>query len=81
MKRMASPANLAIMGGLFALNVALKIPLFDAGETRYRDSIEGGYASMAHIHLKYRGTPEQYGMAGLSLIVWAGSIVGASRNL
>lgn len=47
MKRLACPANLAIAGGLFALNVALNIPLFEAGEMPYRDSIEGGYAAMA----------------------------------
>jgi hypothetical protein len=42
-------ANLALAGGLFALNVALNIPLFLPGETPYRDSIEGGYAGMARI--------------------------------
>jgi len=29
MKRLACPANLAIAGGLFALNVALNIPVFE----------------------------------------------------
>jgi hypothetical protein len=47
MKRLACPANLVIAIGLFALNVALNIPLFESGEMSYRDSIEGGYASMA----------------------------------
>lgn len=30
---------------------------------------------MAHIHLRYRGRPEQYIMAALSAIVWIGSLV------
>src|SRR5215472_6910193 len=47
MKRLASPANLAAFGGLFALNLALNIPLFQSGEMPYRGSIEGGYAAMA----------------------------------
>jgi hypothetical protein len=47
MKRLASPANLAIFSGLFALNVALNIPLFQSGEMPYRGSIESGYAAMA----------------------------------
>src|SRR3982074_1042013 len=46
MKRLAPPANLAIFGGLFALNVALNVPLFETGEMPYRGSIEGGYAAM-----------------------------------
>ncbi len=33
---------------LFVFNVAINLPLFRRGETLYRDSIEGGYASMAH---------------------------------
>lgn len=33
--------------GLFLLNVALNAPFFLPGEGQYRDSIEGGYASMA----------------------------------
>lgn len=64
MKRIASPANLAIVGALFALNVALNVPLFEAGETRYRGSIEGGYASMARFFHEYPNpwgwNPTQY---------------------
>jgi hypothetical protein len=47
MKRLASPASLGLVVGLFALNIALNIPLFESGEMPYRDSIEGGYAFMA----------------------------------
>jgi hypothetical protein len=47
LKRPGAVANLAIAGGLLALNVALNVPLFEAGETPYRGSIEGGYAGMA----------------------------------
>ncbi|MGH9662379.1 MAG: hypothetical protein ACRD96_27760, partial [Bryobacteraceae bacterium] len=32
---------------LFALGALLNVPLFLPGESPYRDSIEGGYASMA----------------------------------
>ncbi|MGH9720479.1 MAG: hypothetical protein ACRD8O_09715, partial [Bryobacteraceae bacterium] len=46
MKLLSAP-NVAIAASLFVLNVALNAPLFEAGETRFRDSIEGGYASMA----------------------------------
>jgi hypothetical protein len=64
-------ANLALAGGLFALNVALNTPLFLPGETPYRDSIEGGYAGMARIFAvnpnpwgwnatQYCGLPEQF---------------------
>lgn len=49
LKRIAGGINLALAGGLFALNVALNIPLFLPGEMPYRDSIEGGYAGMARI--------------------------------
>jgi hypothetical protein len=30
---------------------------------------------MAHIHLEYRGTPEQYIMAALSGFAWIGSLL------
>ena len=36
-----------IAAGLFLFNVAVNAPLFLPGEHKYRDSIEGGYASMA----------------------------------
>src|ERR1700676_4468261 len=71
MKRLACPANLAIAGGLFALNIGLNIPLFESGEMPYRDSIEGGYASMARFFsahpnpwgwnpMQYCGLPAQF---------------------
>ncbi len=57
-----------IAGGLFLLNVAINAPLFLPGEHKYRDSIEGGYASMAKFisehpnpfgwnPLQYKGLP------------------------
>ncbi len=53
---------------MFILNVALNAPLFLPGEHKYRDSIEGGYASMAKFvsdnpnpfgwnPLQYKGLP------------------------
>ncbi len=71
LKRLLSPANLAAVLGIFAINVALNVPLFEPGETRYRDSIEGGYASMARFYsqhpnpwawnpLQYGGLPAQF---------------------
>lgn len=43
-----SPRRLALLAFfLFVLNVAVNLPLFRRGEYIYRDSIEGGYASMA----------------------------------
>lgn len=70
MKRLAS-ANLAMFGGLFALNVALNVPLFESGEMPYRGSIEGGYAAMARFFsthpnpwgwnpMQYCGLPAQF---------------------
>ena len=35
---------------------------------------------MAHIHLKYRGRPEQYIMAALIAIVWIGSLLILVKN-
>ena len=64
-RRLAGGANLAIAGALFALNLALNIPLFEAGETPYRDSIEGGYAGMARFFSEHPNpwgwNPAQYG--------------------
>ncbi len=64
MKRLASLANLAILGGLLALNVALNIPLFESGEMPYRGSIEVGYASMARFFSEHPNpwgwNPTQY---------------------
>jgi hypothetical protein len=64
MKRLISPANLGLVGGLFALNVALNIPLFESGEMPYRGSIEGGYASMARFFSQHPNpwgwNPTQY---------------------
>jgi len=61
-----------ICAGIFALNVAVNWPLFLSGESRYRDSIEGGYASMAHfIHEHpdpYGWNPLQY--FGLPTHIW-----------
>jgi hypothetical protein len=49
---------------LFALNVALNVPLFLPGEMPYRDSIEGGYASMARFFWEHPSpwgwNPTQY---------------------
>jgi hypothetical protein len=47
LQRIGIPATPALLVGLFLLNVALNIPLFQAGEMPYRDSIEGGYAATA----------------------------------
>ena len=71
LKRIFGGVNLALAGGLFALNVALNIPLFLPGEMPYRDSIEGGYAGMARIFaadpnpwswnsIQYCGVPAQF---------------------
>src|SRR5262249_28654185 len=71
LKRMLSPANLALAGGLFALSITLNIPLFEPGEGPYRGSIEAGYASMARFFannpnpwgwnpLQYCGMPAQF---------------------
>ena len=57
-----------IAAGLFLLNVAINTPFFLPGEHKYRDSIEGGYASMAKFisehpnpfgwnPLQYKGLP------------------------
>jgi hypothetical protein len=57
-----------IAAGLFLLNVAINAPFFLPGEHKYRDSIEGGYASMAKFisehpnpfgwnPLQYKGLP------------------------
>lgn len=43
---------------IFLLNVALNAPLFLPGESKYRDSIEGGYASMA---LFFANNPNPFG--------------------
>jgi len=57
--------NLAVIAGLFALNVALNLSLFAPGETPYRDSIEGGYAAMARFFSEnpnpWGWNPTQYG--------------------
>lgn len=58
----------ALAAGLFLLNAAANVPLFLPGEHKYRDSIEGGYASMARFlsehpnpfgwnPVQYRGLP------------------------
>lgn len=60
--------TLLIAAGLFLFNVAVNAPLFLPGEHKYRDSIEGGYASMARFvsehpnpfgwnPLQYKGLP------------------------
>ena len=63
LKRLAIPSGL-IAAGLFALNVALNVPLFFPGEMPYRDSIEGGYASMARFFWEHPSpwgwNPAQY---------------------
>lgn len=65
LKRRLSPATLALAGGLLALGVALNLPLFEAGESPYRGSIEGGYASMARFFSEHPNpwgwNPTQYG--------------------
>jgi hypothetical protein len=38
-------------------------------------SLRATASPRARIHLQYRGTPEQYGMAALSAIVWIGGLV------
>lgn len=71
MKRVLSPSNLLLATLLFAVNAALNVPLFHAGEMPYRDSIEGGYASMTRFFfdhpnpwgwnpLQYGGLPTQF---------------------
>ncbi|MCC6586184.1 MAG: hypothetical protein IT168_05645 [Bryobacterales bacterium] len=63
--------TVALALALFLLNVALNAPLFLPGESKYRDSIEGGYASMAVFisehpdpfgwnPLQYGGMPTQF---------------------
>jgi hypothetical protein len=93
MKQLASPANLAIVGGLFALNVALNIPLFQSGEMPYRDSIEGGYASMARFFsahpnpwgwnpTQYCGLPAQFTyVPGLPYLAAAASRLASSFEI
>jgi len=54
--RRANP--LVISAGIFLLNVALNAALFLPGEGKYRDSIEAGYASMAHFISQY---PDPFG--------------------
>lgn len=60
--------TLLIAAALFLGNVAINAPLFLPGEHKYRDSIEGGYASMARFlsehpnpfgwnPLQYKGLP------------------------
>ncbi len=57
-----------VAAGLFLFNVAINAPLFLPGEHKYRESIEGGYASMAKFisehpnpfgwnPLQYKGLP------------------------
>lgn len=71
MKQAFSRANLVIAFLLFALNVALNLPLFRSGAMPYRDSIELGYASMTRFYylhpnpfgwnpLQYAGLPTQF---------------------
>jgi hypothetical protein len=93
MKRLASPANLAIVGGLFALNAALNIPLFEPGEMPYRDSIEGGYAAMARFFsahpnpwgwnpTQYCGLPAQFTyVPGLPYLAAAASRLASSLDI
>jgi hypothetical protein len=54
-----------VAAGIFLLNIFLNAPLFLPGEGKYRDSIEGGYASMAHFISKFPNpfgwNPIQYG--------------------
>ncbi len=45
--------TLLIAAGLFLFNLAINAPLFLPGEHKYRDSIEGGYASMARFVSEY----------------------------
>ncbi|MBK5292702.1 MAG: hypothetical protein JJE04_13610 [Acidobacteriia bacterium] len=52
------PHPLLIALALFVLNVALNAALFLPGEGKYRDSIEAGYASMAHFLSQY---PDPFG--------------------
>lgn len=57
---------------IFLLNVALNAPLFLPGESKYRDSIEGGYASMAVFFASnpnpFGWNPLQYG--GMPAHLW-----------
>ena len=75
LKRIGGRGSVALAAGLFALNVALNIPLFAPGETPYRDSIEGGYAGMARFFAEhpnpwgwnptqYCGLPAQFTLEG-----------------
>jgi hypothetical protein len=62
---MASRRSILLLtAGLFVLNVALNAPFFLPGEGKYRDSIEGGYASMARFISEHPNpfgwNPEQY---------------------
>lgn len=68
---MAIKGDIVAAAAVAALNIALNLPLFEPGEARYRDSIEGGYASMArfwwrHPHpwgwnrTEYGGLPSQF---------------------
>ena len=51
---MSGPRKTALIAaGLFLLNAGLNAPLFLPGEHKYRDSIEGGYASMARFISEY----------------------------
>ncbi len=63
--------NALLAAGVFALNLVLNAPLFRAGEMPYRDSIEGGYVSMARFFaahpnpwgwnpMQYCGLPAQF---------------------
>jgi len=52
------PHPLLLAAALFVLNVALNAALFLPGEGKYRDSIEAGYASMAHFISQY---PDPFG--------------------
>jgi hypothetical protein len=66
------PHPLLIAAALFALNVALNAAFFLPGEGKYRDSIEAGYASMAHFISQYPNpfgwNPFQY--CGLPTHMW-----------
>jgi hypothetical protein len=51
---MSGPRKTALIAaGLFVLNVAVNAPLFLPGEHKYRESSEGGYASMARFLSEY----------------------------
>ena len=68
MKRLAAPL---LAGAIFLLNVWLNAPLLWPGESPFRGSIEGGYASMARFisahpdpwgwdPFQYCGVPAQF---------------------